>query len=533
MMAWLCQLLLIMGTPMVLAGQRTDTIVAQKSVSGHDATVPNIIIILLDDVGYGDFGINGHPAKETTNFDHYAQQGVLFTDMYSANPLCSPSRAAMLTGRLPVRNGFYTTNLPGRNAYTPQNIVGGISDNETLIPELLKSKGYRSKIIGKWHLGHQAKYLPLQHGFDEFFGSPNVHFGPYDNVHTPNIPIFHDNLMLGRYFNDFRIDEQTQTANITDWYRVEALKFIDQNAGKTPFFLYFAPDSTHARTYKSQRFANQSKRDCSYGDAVLEVDNAIGDIIRKVESISSIAQNTWVFVSSDNGAPRQSGFEGGSNFPFLCGKETTFEGGIREPTFSWWPGKIRPGTVARGPTSLMDVFMTSLELAGVQPPNGPDYYDSVSLTAAMFNATDDPFRPLFHYRGDRLMAVRYGNYKAHFWAWANGWDEYPAIDFCPGENVSGLTTRTPMNYTQQPVLINLARDSGERFIISPDSEEYQTIVPVIQTIYHRHVDSVVYGHPQLNWCDVSVQHWAPPGCEALGKCLPIPPSNRVLCDWPH
>ena len=119
-----------------------------------------------------------------------AQSGILFTDFYSANPLCSPSRAALLTGRLPIRNGFYTDNMKMRNAYTPQNIAGGIKDSEKLMSESLKEAGYATGLVGKWHLGHQQKYLPLNHGFDEWFGAPNCHFGPYDDKKTPNIPVY-------------------------------------------------------------------------------------------------------------------------------------------------------------------------------------------------------------------------------------------------------------------------------------------------------------------------------------------------------
>ena len=119
-----------------------------------------------------------------------AQSGILFTDFYSANPLCSPSRAALLTGRLPIRKGFYTDNMKMRNAYTPQNIAGGIKDSEKLMSESLKEAGYATGLVGKWHLGHQQKYLPLNHGFDEWFGAPNCHFGPYDDKKTPNIPVY-------------------------------------------------------------------------------------------------------------------------------------------------------------------------------------------------------------------------------------------------------------------------------------------------------------------------------------------------------
>ena len=126
---------------------------------------PNLIIMNMDDMGWGDLGVMGHPAKETPNLDRMASEGILFTEFYTSAAICSPSRASLLTGRLPLRNGFYQNTYPGRNAYTPQEITGGIQEEEVLIPEILSKVGYRSKIVGKWHLGHQEQFLPLNHGF--------------------------------------------------------------------------------------------------------------------------------------------------------------------------------------------------------------------------------------------------------------------------------------------------------------------------------------------------------------------------------
>ncbi|OWF39650.1 N-acetylgalactosamine-6-sulfatase [Mizuhopecten yessoensis] len=189
-----------------------------KVKEGCTNETPNVIVMLMDDMGWGDLGVFGEPSKETPNLDRMASEGMLFTDFYSANPLCSPSRAAMLTGRLPIRNGFYSTNAHARNAYTPQNIVGGIADSEILLPELLNKLGYHNKIVGKWHLGHLPQYHPLKHGFNEWFGAPNCHFGPYDDVHTPNIPVYRDALMAGRYYEDFQIDRKTGLSNLTMMY---------------------------------------------------------------------------------------------------------------------------------------------------------------------------------------------------------------------------------------------------------------------------------------------------------------------------
>ncbi|XP_044111491.1 N-acetylgalactosamine-6-sulfatase isoform X3 [Neovison vison] len=262
---------------------------------------PNIVLLLMDDMGWGDLGVYGEPSRETPNLDRMAAEGMLFPNFYSANPLCSPSRAALLTGRLPIRNGFYTTNGHARNAYTPQEIVGGIPAEERLLPELLKGAGYASKIVGKWHLGHRPQFHPLKHGFDEWFGSPNCHFGPYDNRARPNIPVYRDWEMVGRYYEEFPINLKTGEANLTQVYTQEALDFVQrQHAARRPFFLYWAIDATHAPVYASRPFLGTSRRG-RYGDAVREIDDSVGKILSLLRDLR-IAEDTFVFFTSDNGA---------------------------------------------------------------------------------------------------------------------------------------------------------------------------------------------------------------------------------------
>lgn len=497
----------------------------------NTATKPNLILMLMDDVGWGDLGIYGEPNKETFFLDKMAADGLLLPDFYSANPLCSPSRAALLTGRLPIRNGFYTTNAHARNAYTPQEIVGGIPDSEILFPELLQSVGYKNKIIGKWHLGHQSQFLPLKHGFDEFFGSTNCHFGPYDDKTTPNIPVYRDDKMIGRYFEDFMINEKTGESNLTQIYIKEALDFIEnETKSSNPFFLYFAADATHEPVYASSQFLGSSQRGL-YGDALRELDFGIGTILKKVEDLG-IAQNTVVIFSSDNGAATYAKEQGGSNGPFLCGKETTYEGGMREPTIAWWPGTIKPGQVSRQSGTLMDVFTTFSELAGVSIPKDR-VIDGMSLLSTLVNGTTF-LRPIFYYRGDELMSIRYGSYKAHLWTWTNSIQEFQeGVDFCPGQEINGLTTHEQKNHTDQPILIHLGRDPGEKYPISPKTKEYSDNMKIIKKLVEEHERSLIRGKPQLNYCDVAVMNWAPPGCEELGRCLKAPPSNMKLCDWPH
>ncbi|XP_072527104.1 N-acetylgalactosamine-6-sulfatase [Salminus brasiliensis] len=498
----------------------------------QNVSTPNIIIMLMDDMGWGDLGVFGQPSKETPHLDLMASQGMLFPNFYTGNPLCSPSRAALLTGRLPVRNGFYTTNAHARNAYTPQEIVGGISKDEILLPQILKKRGYTSKIVGKWHLGHREQFLPLQHGFDQWFGSPNCHFGPYNDSNRPNIPVYNNSQMIGRYYEEFEISEKTGESNLTQIYLQEGLDFIrHQTLARRPFFLYWAPDATHAPVYASKRFLGKSQRG-RYGDAVMELDYSVGQILAWLVTLG-IDKNTFVFFTSDNGAAVMSGpKQSGSNGPFLCGKETTFEGGMREPAIAWWPGRIPAGMVSSQVGTVMDLFTTSLALAGLVVPDDR-VIDGLDLSPTLFNnsLTD---RAVFYYRGNQMMAVRVGLYKAHYWTWSNSWEEFnKGINFCPGQAVAGVTTHTQEEHTMQPLIFHLGRDPGEKYPINVLSEEYQDVLARISAVVEEHVKTLVPGQPQLNMCDLAVMNWSPPGCERLGKCLKPPPSQPYKCDWPH
>ncbi|XP_050048317.1 N-acetylgalactosamine-6-sulfatase-like [Dermacentor andersoni] len=492
---------------------------------------PNFVVMVMDDMGWGDLGVFGQPARETPNLDEMASEGILFTDFYAASPVCSPSRAALLTGRLPIRNGFYTTNNHSRNAYVSPSVAGGIPKEELLIPEILDEVGYRNMIIGKWHLGHEPAFLPLRHGFHEFFGSPSTHPGPFDDVTEPNIPVFRDDHMIGRYYEDFEINVKTATSNITVLYTEEAVSFIRRQAARRqPFFLYWAPDSTHLPVYSSEAVRGQSVRG-AYGDAVIELDRGVGAILGALRS-TGVAENTFVFFTSDNGAATYAKVDGGSNGPLLCGKQTTFEGGVREPAIAWWPGTIPAGTVSRRPASNMDVLPTIAELAGAALPPGL-VLDGQSLLGRVLGRDEPPSeRPIFYYRGNELMAIRSGLYKAHFWCWTEFREDFQrGLDFCPGQSVDGVTSHEQMNYTQQPVLFHLGLDPGEKFPIPPHSSEYSEEIGPILAIYHKHRRSLVPGKPQLDWCDDAAMQWAPPGCEKIDRCLPVPPSRPYRCSW--
>ncbi|KAK3854612.1 hypothetical protein Pcinc_038922 [Petrolisthes cinctipes] len=495
------------------------------------ADPPNVIIMLMDDMGWGDLGWNGEPSRETPNIDRLAAEGLTVPHMYTAAPLCSPSRASLLTGRLPIRNGFYSDNTHGMNAYTPQEIVGGIPDEEVLLPEALAARNYTSGLIGKWHLGHRDQYLPLKHGFHSWFGAPNCHFGPYSGITTPNIPVFRDDHMLGRYYKDFAIDKNKGVSNMTELFIQEAVEFIERESSKGPFFLFWTPDSIHAPTYSSPHVRGTSRRG-RYGDAVKETDAGVGAIVEALRT-QGVDNNTLIFFSSDNGAALVSKEDGGSNGPFLCGKQTTFEGGMRAPGIFWWPGVIPAGSVSYQVMTHMDLFSTVAQIAGAEIPSDR-IIDGLPLYNSLVHPELEILRPVFLYRGDRLMAVRKGSYKMHLWTFSTPTDELArGINFCPGEEIPNLTTPIPTNHTGQPILFNIEVDPGEKYPLSRFTQEYSKQVTELQQVVSDHEAQLVPGEPMLNWCDNAVMHWSPPGCEALGECISPPESNPYLCFWDH
>ncbi|XP_013420454.1 N-acetylgalactosamine-6-sulfatase-like [Lingula anatina] len=343
--------------------------------------------------------------------------------------------------------------------------------------------------------------------------------------------LFPIHLYMCRYYEDFQIHRETGESNLTQIFTQQAVDFIEKQAqSQKPFFLYWAIDATHGPVYASKPFLGTSRRGL-YGDAVKEIDSAVGQILDALKT-HKVDDNTLVVFSSDNGGAMVSKDKGGSNGPFLCGKQTTFEGGMREPTIAWWPKHIKPRQVSYQLGSLMDMFPTLLSLANITLPRDR-VIDGIDLSDTLLNGKNID-RPIFYYRGNEMMAVRLGMYKAHYWTWTNGLQELrQGIDFCRGENVINVTTHDQRNHTSQPLLFHVGRDLGERYPISPNSIEYHSAMKKISKVVRDHKTNLHPGQPQLNWCDTGVMNWKPIGCEKLGRCLPAPSSNPYKCVWMH
>lgn len=349
----------------------------------------------------------------------------------------------------------------------------------------------------------------------------------------PNVPFFRDDHMIGRYFENIWFDRQKQISNLTQNFTQEAIDFIQKQSNECkPFFLYFTPDNLHAPTYRSLDYVGKSKKQSSYGDALIEIDHSIGRILDLIRGNDQLKDNTFVFFTSDNGPALTSAPDAGSNGPLLCGKQTTFEGGFREPAIAWWPGRIKPGTTSGQVTNMMDLYRTIANLAQAPMPSNR-FYDSNDLSPLLFHNEPIKNASVFYYRGDTLMAIRHGPYKAHYWTFTNPWEEFKKkIDYCPGNEVQNVTTHK-LTHHQSPVLFHLIRDPGERFPIPIHRYEYTNAIKKLETIKIEHERTMVRGEPVLNICDRAAMLWSPPGCEKIDMCLPVPKSAPYDCIWPH
>ena len=357
---------------------------------------PNFVLIFIDDMGYGDIGPFGSTLNRTPNLDRLAAGGMKLTSFY-AHPVCTPSRASLMTGSYTIRNGLQTgywhaVLMPG----DPQ----GIHEDEITVAEALKEQGYATGIIGKWHLGDQPEFLPNNHGFDYYFGLP------YSNDMTPFMPRNprnHPPLPLLRNGEVIREVPEDQSF-LTGEYTREALQFID-NHHDEPFFLYLPHSMVHVPLWAGEDFKGRSNNQI-LGDCIEELDWSVGEVRKKLEE-HGIAENTLVFFTSDNGPAR------GSAGPLRGRKGSTYEGGMREPTIAWWPGTVPAGSEYGDITSTMDILPTFASLAGGSVP--ADRTDGHDISAVLQGAVDQPseYDAFYYYRSYELRAVRNGNWKLH------------------------------------------------------------------------------------------------------------------------
>lgn len=429
---------------------------AQKPNKFKPAT-PNIVLILMDDMGYGDIGRTGANQYETPNLNRLAAQGMQFTWYYSPQAVSSASRAGLMTGCYPNRVGISGALMPWATI--------GINSEETTVAELLKSRGYYTGAIGKWHLGHHRIFLPLQHGFDEYYGIPYSNdMWPVDfdgvpirlkdttsnKMKYPVLPLIEGNDKVGE------VPDLTGQDKLTTEYTERAVRFIE-NHKKSPFFLYLPHSMVHIPLGVSAKFRGKSKQGM-YGDVMMEVDWSIGEIMKALEK-NGLEKNTLVIFTSDNGPWLNFGNHAGTTGGLREGKGTSWEGGQRVPCIMRWPGVIPAGDICSQLASSIDILPTLAEITGAALPEKK--IDGMSILPLMLgDKTASPRHEFYYYyQQNSLEGVQKDFWKLvlpHTFRTYRG--QKPGIDGWPGQ------TANESLKTMQ--LYDLRRDPGEWYDVS-------------------------------------------------------------------
>jgi arylsulfatase len=369
--------------------------------------LPNIVIIFTDDQGYADVGVFGAQGFKTPHLDRLATDGRVFRNFHVAQPVCSASRAGLLTGCYPNRIGIH-------GALGPRSKVG-ISDGEITLAELVKQRGYTTGMFGKWHLGDSSQFLPVRHGFDEYFGLPYSNdmwplHPDYANLPPdspklkqayPPLPLFEgDRIVIPNVTHA----DQNQ---LTTWYTEHAVQFIEWNKER-PFFLYLAHNMPHVPLHVSDKFRGTTARGL-YGDVIEEIDWSVGQITAALQR-AGVADRTWVIFTSDNGPWLSYGTHAGSAYPLREGKGTCWEGGTREPCIMRWPGKIPAGSESKDMLMTIDLFPTIAKLIGANlPEHRIDGLDAWPVIAGKSGATNPHSAYWFYYENNQLQSVVTGD----------------------------------------------------------------------------------------------------------------------------
>ena len=428
---------------------------------------PNIVLIFMDDMGYGDLSCYGASQYKTPNLDRMAAQGIRFTNFLSAQPVCSASRAGILTGCYPNRVGISGALMPDAKI--------GLNPSEETIAEVVKKRNYKTCAIGKWHLGYQHQFLPLQQGFDEYLGLPysndmwpvNFDGNPAaensNKARYPVLPLIEGSEKIREIKT---LDDQSELTTI---YTEKAVRFISENKSN-PFFLYLAHSMTHVPLAVSAKFKGKSEQGL-FGDVMMEIDWSVGEIMKVLEK-NGIEKNTLVIFTSDNGPWLNFGNHAGSTGGLREGKGNSFEGGQREPCLMKWPGHIAEGTICNKLASTIDILPTLAAI--INSPLPEKKIDGVNILPLLLG--DENANPresfLYYYRKNSLEAVRKGTWKLVF---AHPGRTY--IGFKPG--LDGFPGKTNENFQFEEGLYDLRRDPGERYDVK---EYYPEVVAELKKI---------------------------------------------------
>jgi len=431
-------------------------------------TLPNIVLIYMDDVGYGDLGVNGALEFSTPHIDKLASDGMRFTNFHTVQAVCSASRAALLTGCYPNRIGISGALFPYSKT--------GLNLNEITIAELVKQKGYATAIFGKWHLGDDKRFLPLAQGFDQYFGIPYsndmwpVWFDgkPVTNEHPnklrfPTLPLIAQNEKAEEIKT---LDDQ---ALLTKKYTDKAIEFIKTHKTK-PFFLYLPHSMAHIPIAASAAFKGKSKQG-TYGDVMMELDWSVGEIVKTLDALK-LSKNTMIILSSDNGPWLNFGNHGGSAGGLREGKGSVWEGGHRVPCIIKWPGVVPAGMINNKLTATIDLFPTIASICNIALPGHKiDGIDLLPMIKGNRELTPRKYL-YYYYNANSLKAVRRDEWKLML-----PHTGLTYSDFAIGKD--GFPGQVNQNATVPMALYDLRRDPGERYDVM---DQYPEIVKELQEV---------------------------------------------------
>ncbi|KAI1899335.1 hypothetical protein AGOR_G00060730 [Albula goreensis] len=544
----------------------------------HQGQLPNFVLIMVDDLGIGDLGCYGNTTLRTPNIDRLAQDGVKLTQHIVAAPLCTPSRAAFLTGRYAIRSGFASTLYAG--VYFFSSSSGGLPRQEVTFAQIAKQQGYATSLIGKWHLGLNCErgddfcHHPNHYGFDHFYGIPvtNVRdcqpghgsilkrvfdYVPYGSIGaalmtlvflrvfgiisstwklvlplalltTMAVAVFVFMVFTYPYFNcilmrNLEIVEQPYSSeNLTQKMTYEAVKFLQRNSERS-FLLFFSFIQVHTALFASQAFHGKSQHGL-YGDAVEEVDWSVGKLMETLDMLG-LRENTLVYLTSDHGAHLEEvsvhgEMHGGWNGIFRAGKSTNWEGGIRVPGILRWNSVLPGNKSIHEPTSTMDIFPTVAKLAGADIPKDRyiDGHDLMPLLLGEVDRSEHEF--LFHYCNSFLNAVR--------WHPLNSNSIWKVFFFTPNLSPANSTTcmhthvcmclKGYVTYHNPPLLFDLSRDPSESTPLTPQEEpNFHMILATIEQEVIRHTQTLTPMPNQLSLGNLLWKPWLQPCCSTLSQ----------------
>lgn len=492
-----------------VASDSSDKILANAS------KLPNIVLMLVDDLGYGDLSSAGHPTSFTPVLDKLAEQSKIFTQFYVTSPVCSPSRASLLTGRYQVRSGVYPGTFNSESIY-------GLPTNETTLADLLQTKGYRTLISGKWHLGvgENGEYLPAHHGFDDYFGVPYSHDMCPCRVCYPNDgPCYdlcrEDMVSCPLYSNTTIIEQPVYLPTLSQRLVDKAVTFMQESVrDSAPFFLYMPFMHVHHPQYASSDHQGTAVRG-KFGDSLEELESSVDQLLQQLEQLG-VTNDTLVWFSSDNGPSITRHERGGCAGPLRCGKATTWDGGVRVPAFVRWPGIIKP---ERNPelVTALEVLPTFASLLGIDTSDLLlDGMDMSELLLGINATSPREFFAVYPANPSQdigAFAVVWGRLKAHFYTIGSGLSDNDNYDTICTE-AHHLTKHDP------PLLFDLSVDPGERWNVA-SSPQYSDALNTMIAWRKQHMAAMSWMPPLTRIEDPHAQP-----CCTKSDCDPFP----ACCD---